>query len=39
MTWLRNQAFRIFVESKFYDIMTIAISQQYYQGMWKKYKI
>ena len=39
MTSLRNQAFRIFVESKFYGIMTIAISQQYYQGMWKKYKI
>ena len=39
MTSLRNQAFHIFVESKFYGIMTIAISQQYYQGMWKKYKI
>ena len=39
MTSLRNQAFRIFVESKFYGNMTIAISQQYYQGMWKKYKI
>lgn len=33
MTSLRNQALRVFVESKFYGIMTIAISQQYYQGM------
>ena len=32
LTLLRNQAFRIFVEGKFYGLLTIAISQQYYQG-------
>ena len=35
MTSLRNQAFRIFVKDKFYGIMTVTISQQYYQGIWK----
>lgn len=36
MTSLRNQAFRIFVKDKFYGIMTVTISQQYYRDMWKK---
>ena len=33
MTSLRNQAFRLFAKNKFYGIMAVAISQQYYQGM------
>ena len=36
MTSLRNQAFRLFAKNKFYGIMAVAISQQYYQGMWNK---